>query len=715
MGSCIEIRLFGQLCVRRADGTLVDNASWRTGKTADLVRLLALAGGRPVRVETLVDCLWPDTEETKARASLRTAVAQIRRTLDADCILRTFDGVALTGVWTDTEAFTSLADSARAHAQDGSHAQVVRIAREAEALYVGDLDCHVSSDEVWVDQARANLSALRRDLLTDAAECALQLCWYRDAEDLARRTLQADPMAERPHRLLMSAYAGLGETERALKVYERCRRILADELGVDPSSLTKAVHLQILSGVRAPKPMSACSPATASVVSLERSLTRAGSAPGLHLVVLRGAAGSGRSEVMEAAADGISSLGWRVEHLDLRLGSRPTLSTEGDTRPLLVTLPLVDELNWNRLTQTLDTLKGQGSVPVVVVAPLNAEMLPGLGALEAAGLDLVEHEVGPMDVASLALLAEELLGSRVSGAFAERLQAASSGMFSRAVATVQAWRGEGRIVSTNMGIEVTSAFVADDRPNGSASPLRGLAAEDADLAGTLAALRLTASAPRIAAIVAEVRPMGDLATVLDGLDRLVDAAVLMVGDYGYEFRNPLIREAAESWMRPSARRQLHQQLATCHLLGPEDQAQQWALAGVAGEAVRCLLAAAELARGSRNPDRAATILDRAINYVAQGSWYPREQQETLETIAVTARRLRCPDVARRAFEWALDVAATEGLEASTRLRLEHEALSRPVLVPFTSPANGRLSGQHLRGRPVAGPPSRLAAQANGTG
>ena len=204
----------------------------------------------------------------------------------------------------------------------------------------------------------------------------MQLCWYRDAEELARRTLQADPMAERPHRLLMSAYAGLGETERALKVYERCRRILADALGVDPSSLTKAVHLQILSGVRAPKPMSACSPAAASVVSLERSLARAGSAPGLHLVVLRGAAGSGRCEVMAAAADGISSLGWRVENLDLRLGTRPTLSTEGDTRPLLVTLPLVDELNWNRLTQTLDTLKDQGSVPVVVVAPINAEMLP---------------------------------------------------------------------------------------------------------------------------------------------------------------------------------------------------------------------------------------------------------------------------------------------------------------------------------------------------
>ena len=56
MGS-IEVRLLGRLQVRRADGTMVDNAEWRTGKTADLVRLLTLAAGRPVRVEFVAEAI----------------------------------------------------------------------------------------------------------------------------------------------------------------------------------------------------------------------------------------------------------------------------------------------------------------------------------------------------------------------------------------------------------------------------------------------------------------------------------------------------------------------------------------------------------------------------------------------------------------------------------------------------------------------------------
>ena len=112
---------------------MVDNAEWRTGKTADLVRLLTLAAGRPARVDSLLETLWPGAEEAKARASLRTATSQIRRTLDADCIERSFDGLALTGVWSDVESFLSLVAAARAKSREGFKAQVVRLAREADA------------------------------------------------------------------------------------------------------------------------------------------------------------------------------------------------------------------------------------------------------------------------------------------------------------------------------------------------------------------------------------------------------------------------------------------------------------------------------------------------------------------------------------------------------------------------------------------------------
>jgi len=44
----------------------------------------------------------------------------------------------------------------------------------------------------------------------------------------------------------MRAHAAAGNRSAALRAYERCRQLLADELGVSPSPQTEAVYLDIL-------------------------------------------------------------------------------------------------------------------------------------------------------------------------------------------------------------------------------------------------------------------------------------------------------------------------------------------------------------------------------------------------------------------------------------------------------------------------------------
>jgi DNA-binding SARP family transcriptional activator len=44
----------------------------------------------------------------------------------------------------------------------------------------------------------------------------------------------------------MRAHAAVGNRAEALRVYERCRCLLSEELGVAPSSQTEAVYLDIL-------------------------------------------------------------------------------------------------------------------------------------------------------------------------------------------------------------------------------------------------------------------------------------------------------------------------------------------------------------------------------------------------------------------------------------------------------------------------------------
>ena len=48
--------------------------------------------------------------------------------------------------------------------------------------------------------------------------------------------------------LLMRAHAAAGNRAEALWVYECCRKLISDELGVTPSAETSAAHVDILHG-----------------------------------------------------------------------------------------------------------------------------------------------------------------------------------------------------------------------------------------------------------------------------------------------------------------------------------------------------------------------------------------------------------------------------------------------------------------------------------
>jgi DNA-binding SARP family transcriptional activator len=58
--------------------------------------------------------------------------------------------------------------------------------------------------------------------------------------------LTIQPFRESGHRLVMRAHAAMGNTAEALLAYEACRRLIAEELGVDPPPQTKATYEAIV-------------------------------------------------------------------------------------------------------------------------------------------------------------------------------------------------------------------------------------------------------------------------------------------------------------------------------------------------------------------------------------------------------------------------------------------------------------------------------------
>ncbi len=243
----LRVRLLGNLEVQRADGTIVGYDEWRTGKTTDLLRILALNNGRPVRITSVFDKLWPNVSLDRARASLRTAGSQIRRATRTNCIVRQNGSVLLQGAWVDATLFLNDVRFVHLAAQATRHGRVLDLTRAAERLYRGDFHAH-NDDSPWARAEREYLAQSRRGVLCAAAEAAIALGRYQDALHYAGDAVGIDRSSEAAHRALMRAHAALGEIGSALRVFEACRAHLAEELGVDPSAQTRALHLRLLRG-----------------------------------------------------------------------------------------------------------------------------------------------------------------------------------------------------------------------------------------------------------------------------------------------------------------------------------------------------------------------------------------------------------------------------------------------------------------------------------
>ena len=66
------------------------------------------------------------------------------------------------------------------------------------------------------------------------------------AVEMAGQAVSLEPFRETGYRRLMSAHAAACNRADALRVYGRCRELLSEELGVDPSTETEALYLELL-------------------------------------------------------------------------------------------------------------------------------------------------------------------------------------------------------------------------------------------------------------------------------------------------------------------------------------------------------------------------------------------------------------------------------------------------------------------------------------
>ncbi|MCX6048031.1 MAG: BTAD domain-containing putative transcriptional regulator, partial [Chloroflexi bacterium] len=243
----LDLSFFGALQAR-LDGKPLNEL--RSGRVQNLLAYLVLEMAQPQPRAILAALFWPDEPEAAAKQNLRQVLYQLRQQLGELAQSAPIHPPFLL-IERDMVQFNPASDYTLDVATFQSRLAQQQL-EPAMLLYQDDLLTGLSSTsarfEEWLLLRREQLHIQALDALVQLTQQALHTSNFAQAQQYARRQLVLEPWREEAHRQLMLALARSGDRNAALAQAETCRRLLAEELGVEPDEETALLVAQIRKG-----------------------------------------------------------------------------------------------------------------------------------------------------------------------------------------------------------------------------------------------------------------------------------------------------------------------------------------------------------------------------------------------------------------------------------------------------------------------------------
>ena len=241
--------------------------AFSAAKERTLLASLAADAGRTVEVDRLIDILWGDEPPRTAHKTLQTYVMHLRRSLGAlgDRLRHEPPGYVLDlpGDALDSKVFERLVADGRLAILRNAHTDAVELLGAALALHRGPAYSGVQPvGSIQLEAIR--LGELRLSVTEDWLDARLAEGDRHLVAELETLVLQY-PLRERMWELLMRALHHTGRRADALRVYQRARVVLAEEVGLEPGPQLRATEADILADADeqpapAPQPAYATTP-----------------------------------------------------------------------------------------------------------------------------------------------------------------------------------------------------------------------------------------------------------------------------------------------------------------------------------------------------------------------------------------------------------------------------------------------------------------------
>ncbi len=241
----IEFCVLGRLQVRVSGRPAEISAT----QLRRMLVLLLAAHGEPIRLDALAEALWAGQPPRAARKTVQVYVHRLRRLLHDDQCLR-HSGAAgylldLQTGQVDAYRYEELVSAARDAADQGDLKGAWRMLSAAQGLWRGEPFAEVR-DIAAVDTTRRQLTDLRLAALEARAKAGIELDHLDEVVSELTVAVAEHPFHEALRAQLMLALYRAGRRAEALEVYRGTRRVLAEELGVEPMPELQRLHEHIL-------------------------------------------------------------------------------------------------------------------------------------------------------------------------------------------------------------------------------------------------------------------------------------------------------------------------------------------------------------------------------------------------------------------------------------------------------------------------------------
>jgi LuxR family transcriptional regulator, maltose regulon positive regulatory protein len=248
----LTIKLLGPIEIYRDPLRPFAADAWTTRRARDILCFIVSRRHRRVSKDVLIETFWGEAEGAIAEKNFYPTISHIRRALNSRQPLKQNFLVFADGEYQlnpefayhiDLEEFDRLAAESEAARRAGQTERYLSHYEAAVKLYRGEFMQGCYGD--WVEEQRAYYRTQYLHMLETLSAAAAQSGAWTQALQLAQQVLRDDPFREAVHCLVLRAQAALGNRAAVKEQYESLRRLLREELGVEPAARTRKVFKQL--------------------------------------------------------------------------------------------------------------------------------------------------------------------------------------------------------------------------------------------------------------------------------------------------------------------------------------------------------------------------------------------------------------------------------------------------------------------------------------